>query len=140
MKIEEIVSLKFGSSADRGEDSGQALCEIMAVIRPDRREATQLALDEAGFFSYSTFGVLGRGKQKGLRFKGEETSEAAISFLPRQMFLVFVERKRLGEAISIIKKANHSGKEGRFGDGKIFVLETESVVRISTGEVGGDAL
>ncbi|MHB1606909.1 MAG: P-II family nitrogen regulator [Leptospirales bacterium] len=140
MNLEEIISLKFGSDDAHEKSDSRDLCEIMAIIRPDHRESTQKALEEAGIPSYSTFGVLGRGKQKGLRFKGEETSESAISFLPRQLFMLVVERNRIQEAVSIIKKSNQSAKGGRFGDGKIFVLKTEFAVRISSGETGGDAL
>ncbi|MDA8059453.1 MAG: hypothetical protein M0Z37_03790, partial [Nitrospiraceae bacterium] len=93
-----------------------------------------------GFLSYSTYGVLGRGRQKGLKFKGEETSQAAIQFLPRQMFMFVAKESAVNKAVEIIRKANQSGKTGQFGDGKIFVLKIENAIRISTGETGGDAI
>jgi nitrogen regulatory protein PII len=130
---EEGVEVEWGSEKD-------VLCEIMVIVRPERRQATQKALEEGGFLSYSTYGVLGRGRQKGLKFKGEETSEAAIRFLPRQMFMFVVKESSVNEAVEIIKKANQSGKKGQFGDGKIFVLKMETAIRISTGETGEDAI
>ena len=125
--------IEWGSEKD-------TLCEIMVIVRPERRQATQKALEEGGFLSYSTYGVLGRGRQKGLKFKGEETSQAAIRFLPRQMFMFVVKESSVDEAVEIIKKANQSGKKGQFGDGKIFVLKMETAIRISTGETGEDAI
>ncbi|MHB1755946.1 MAG: molybdopterin-dependent oxidoreductase [Leptospirillum sp.] len=130
---EEGVEVEWRSEKD-------VLCEIMVIVRPERRQATQKALEEGGFLSYSTYGVLGRGRQKGLKFKGEETSEAAIRFLPRQMFMFVVKESSVNEAVEIIKKANQSGKKGQFGDGKIFVLKMETAIRISTGETGEDAI
>ena len=136
------VSNKSAQIHDRNLDEDQIseLCEVMAIIRPEHRLDTQKALDEAGIVAYSTYGVLGRGRQKGLKFKGETHSDAAIQFLPRQLFMLVVEKGQLSLLVSTLLKANKTGKKGQFGDGKIFVLALENAVRISTGEVGGEAL
>ena len=122
------------------ERDNEPLCEILAIVRPERRLATQKALETAGLLAYSTYGVLGRGRQKGLKFKGETAQEAAIRFLPRQMFMMVVQETRVKEAVSVITKANQSGKSGQFGDGKIFVVRIGTALRISTGDTGGDAI
>jgi nitrogen regulatory protein PII 2 len=119
------------------------LCEILAVVRPSKRTATRQALEAAGVIGYTTYGVLGRSRQRGLKFSSPEASPAtegsAIKFLPKQLFSIVVEASRITAAVQAIMKANRTGK-GAYGDGKIFILEMDQVVRISTDERGGAAL
>lgn len=139
--VPRISAEPFPRKSPGSEDpDNEILCEIMAIVRPERREATKKALESAGILSYSTFGVLGRGRQKGLRFKGETTPEAAIRFLPRQMFMMVVRESQVQEAVSVVTIVNQSGKTGQFGDGKIFVVQVGTAFRISTGETGGEAI
>ena len=56
------------------------------------------------------------------------------------MFMMVVQETRVKEAVSVITKANQSGKSGQFGDGKIFVVRIGTALRISTGDTGGDAI
>jgi nitrogen regulatory protein PII len=119
------------------------LREIMAVVRPGRRLATRQALEAAGIVSYTAYGVLGRSRQRGLKFKSSpgdaEKEDVVIKFLPKQIFSIVVEESQVKAAVNAIIKANRTGK-GQYGDGKIFVLEAEQVIRISTDERGKHAV
>jgi nitrogen regulatory protein PII/DMSO/TMAO reductase YedYZ molybdopterin-dependent catalytic subunit len=125
-----------------GKEQG-VLREITAIVRPSRRLATRQALEAAGIVSYTTYGVLGRSRQRGLKLKSSpgsaESAEVAIKFLPKQLFSIVVEESQVKAAVNAIIKANRTGK-GQYGDGKIFVLETEQAIRISTDERGRGAL
>lgn len=115
------------------------LTEIIAILRPNKREETVQALEEAGIYSYTTCAILGRGQQRGLKFPGADGEPASIKFLPKQMFQIVVESHDAGRAIDSIIKANRTGK-GEYGDGKIFVLNMEDAVRVSTADRGVEAL
>jgi nitrogen regulatory protein P-II 2 len=60
-----------------------------------------------------------------------------VDFLPKTLIDIAVPAERTGEVIATIVKAANTGK---IGDGKIFVLPLEHVVRIRTGESGEDAI
>ena len=141
-----------GEAADLGEPVlGQTslreappcvLAEIVALLRPSRRQATRQARESAGSLAYTAVTVLGRSRQRGLRFKnekGDEATGAAIRFLPKLMVTVVVEATRVKAVVQAIMKANRTGK-GEHGDGKIFVLELSEAVRVSTDERGKEAV
>lgn len=118
------------------------LREIMAILRPGRHDATRQALEEAGVVSYTTHAVLGRSRQRGLKFKTDQAQKsegAAIKFLPKQIFSLVVEESMVKKVVNAIIKANRTGK-GQYGDGKIFVLEIDQAIRISTDERAREAL
>ncbi|MCI0526804.1 MAG: P-II family nitrogen regulator, partial [Nitrospira sp.] len=101
------------------------------------------ALETAGIVSYTVYGVLGRSRQRGLKFKsspgGAEREDVVIRFLPKQLFSIMVQESQVKAAVNAIIKANKTGK-GQYGDGKIFILETDQVIRVSTDERGRGAL
>jgi len=115
------------------------LSEVLAVLRPGKKTATRQALEEAGIVSYTTCMVLGRSRQGGLRFPSSEGSEAAIKFLPKRLFSIVIETSQVDTAIKAIMKANRTGK-GQYGDGKIFVMQIEDAIRITSDEHGEAAL
>jgi nitrogen regulatory protein P-II 1 len=80
--------------------------------------------------------VKGFGRQKGHTelYRG---AEYTVDFLPKVKVEVVVADELVEKAIDVIVKAARTGK---IGDGKIFVLPVEQVVRIRTGEVGNDAI
>jgi nitrogen regulatory protein P-II 1 len=118
----------------------EVLREIIAIVRPQKHEETRRALEGAGIVSYTTLTVLGRSRQRGLRFPSDQDKqEVAIKFLPKQLFSIVVEGSRVPSAVNAIVKANRTGK-GQYGDGKIFVLELDEVVRVSTDERGETAV
>ncbi len=130
--------------ADERRREQALLCEIMAMVRPSKRIATRKALEAAGIIGYTTYGVMGRSRQRGLKFSASEKNDPAappaIKFLPKQLFSIVVEASQVKTAVAAIITANKSGKGGQYGDGKIFVLAVDQAVRVSTDERGGAAL
>ena len=104
------------------------MVELMAIVRRNRAGATQQELARIGCQGYSRFAVLGRGRQRGLR---SEAAARGVPFLPKVLFSIVVTEGAAQETIEAIVRANQTGE---FGDGKIFVLESDEAHRISTGE------
>ncbi|MGH7273805.1 MAG: molybdopterin-dependent oxidoreductase, partial [Nitrospiria bacterium] len=119
------------------------LQEIIAILRPGKRLATRQALEAAGVVSYTVYGVLGRSRQRGLKFKSasseNKNDEVAIKFLPKELFSIVVEESMVKKAVNAIMKANTTGK-GQYGDGKIFVMDVDQALRVSTDERGKNAV
>jgi len=109
---------------------------IKAIIKPFRLQEVRQALSSIGVEGMTVTEVKGFGRQKGHTeiYRG---SEYTVDFLPKTMIEIAVAADRVGEVINTISKAANTGK---IGDGKIFVLPLEYVVRIRTGEVGREAL
>ena len=104
------------------------MVELIAIIRRNRAGATKAELARVGCAGYSQCPVLGRGRQRGLR---TQAGVEGLPFLPKVLFDVVVDEEHAQELREAIIRANQTGE---FGDGKIFVLETEASYRISTGE------
>jgi nitrogen regulatory protein P-II 1 len=110
--------------------------KIEAIIRPHKIDEVREALSETGIRGMTLTEVKGVGRQKGHTevYRG---SEYQIDFLPKIKLEVVVPDKIAETVISTIVKA---AKTGNVGDGKIFVLPVEEVVRVRTEEVGEGAL
>ena len=104
--------------------------KIEAIIRPHKLDEVREALLEAGFRGMTILEVKGVGRQKGHTevYRG---SEYQVDFLPKIKLELVVTDKRLDDALRIILKV---AKTGQVGDGKIFVLPVEEVVRVRTEE------
>lgn len=109
---------------------------IIAIIKPFKLEDVRSALTEVGVSGITTCDVQGFGRQKGHKelYRG---AEYIIDFLPKTRLEVAVADDKLDETIRAIIKAAATGK---IGDGKIFVVDQEQVIRIRTGETGENAL
>ena len=101
-------------------------------VVPEMREA----LGEAGVSGLTVTEVKGFGRQKGHTelYRG---AEYVVDFLPKLKIEAAVTDEVFDAAIEAIAKSAGTGK---VGDGKIFVVALDQVVRIRTGEVGADAL
>jgi nitrogen regulatory protein P-II 1 len=110
--------------------------KIEAIIRPHKIDEVREALSETGVRGMTLTEVKGVGRQKGHTevYRG---SEYQIDFLPKIKLEVVVPDNIAETVISTIVKA---AKTGNVGDGKIFVLPVEEVVRVRTEEVGEGAL
>jgi nitrogen regulatory protein P-II 1 len=110
--------------------------KIEAIIRHFKLEDVKNALTEEGINGMTISEVRGFGRQKGHTemYRG---TEYTVDFVPKVKVEVVVDDARLQTALDTITKAAHTGQ---IGDGKIFVEELSDVVRIRTGETGGDAL
>jgi nitrogen regulatory protein P-II 1 len=110
--------------------------KIEAIIRPHLLEAVKSALQEVGVVGMTITEVKGFGRQKG-HTETYRGSEYKIDFVPKVKIEVALPSEMVDLAIDAIMK---TAKTGKFGDGKIFVLPVEEVVRIRTGERGELAL
>ena len=110
--------------------------KIEAIIRPFKLEDVKVALVNAGIIGMTVSEVRGFGRQKGQveRYRG---SEFTVEFLQKLKVEVVVDDNKVNAVIEAIGEA---AKTGEIGDGKIFISPIDSVVRIRTGEVDGNAL
>ncbi len=109
---------------------------IIAIIKPFKLEEVKEALAAAGIEGMTVTEVKGFGRQKGHTeiYRG---SEYTVDFLPKVKLEVAVGDETAGKAVDTIVKAARTGK---IGDGKIFVVPLEEVVRIRTDERGESAV
>jgi nitrogen regulatory protein PII len=110
--------------------------KIMAIIRPNKLQVVKEALDDMGIPSMTVTEVKGRGKQKGV-IEIYRDREYCIDLLPKLEINIVVSDDEVDAIVDTIAKA---ARTGEIGDGKIFVMPVEEVVRIRTGERGHDAI
>jgi nitrogen regulatory protein P-II 1 len=110
--------------------------KIEAIIKPFKLDDIKEALNQIGIQGMTITEVKGYGRQKGHTelYRG---AEYVVDFLPKIKIEIAVSDDKVAEVIETIAKSAHTG---RIGDGKIFVLNMEDVVRIRTGERGADAI
>ena len=110
--------------------------KIEAIFKPFKLDEVREALSEIGVSGLTVTEVKGFGRQKGHTelYRG---AEYVVDFLPKVKVEVVVPDKLLDSAIDAVVKAARTGK---IGDGKIFVLPVEEVIRIRTGETGTAAI
>ncbi len=109
---------------------------IEAVVKPFKLEDIKDALSEIGITGITVSDVKGYGRQKGHSelYRG---AEYVVDFLPKNKLEVIVEDKDVDQVTSTIIEAARTGK---IGDGKIFVSDVETIIRIRTGETGSEAI
>jgi nitrogen regulatory protein PII len=109
---------------------------IIAIIKPFKLEEVKAALAEVGIEGMTVTEVKGFGRQKGHTeiYRG---SEYTVDFLPKVKIEVAVSDETAGKALDAIVG---SAKTGKIGDGKVFILPLEEVVRIRTDERGESAI
>ena len=110
--------------------------KVDAVIRPHLLDAVRNALHEVNVTGMTISEVQGYGRQKG-HTETYRGAEYQIEFIPKIKIEVVVPDEVEGAAVEAIIKTARTGK---FGDGKIFVVPLDDVVRIRTGERGEAAL
>jgi len=109
---------------------------VSAVIKPFKLDDVREALSDIGIQGVTVTEVKGFGRQKGHTelYRG---AEYVVDFLPKVKIEVAIDDDMLDQVIEAITTTANTGK---IGDGKIFVMPIEQVVRIRTGETGSDAL
>jgi len=109
---------------------------IIAIIQPHRLDAVREALTGVNVHGLTVTEVKGYGRQKGHTeiYRG---AEYLISYLPKVKIEVAIDSAISEKVVEAIRAASETGK---IGDGKIFVIDLESAVRIRTGETQADAL
>ncbi|MDR2165597.1 MAG: P-II family nitrogen regulator [Zoogloeaceae bacterium] len=110
--------------------------KIEAIIKPFKLDTVREALSEIGISGLTVTEVKGFGRQKGHTelYRG---AEYVVDFLPKIKLEIVVGDELADAAIDTIARAANTGK---IGDGKIFVMAMEEVVRIRTGETGEAAI
>lgn len=109
---------------------------VMAVIKPFKLDEVREALTALGVEGLTVTEVKGYGRQKGHTeiYRG---AEYAVSFLPKLKIEVAVAAE---VADRVVEAVSAAARTGQIGDGKIFVYDLTSAMRIRTGESGTDAL
>jgi nitrogen regulatory protein PII len=112
---------------------------IMAIVQPSRFEVVKESLTRAGVKGLTMTDAHGVGRQRGHTevYRGHEYM---VNLISKVKIEIAVEAGEVDKVVDIIMKSARSGDEGKIGDGKIFVLPLEDVVRLRTGEVGAAAL
>jgi len=109
---------------------------VMAVLKPHKLDEVREALTAAGIIGLTASEVKGFGRQRGHTeiYRG---AEYTVSFVPKVKIEVVVTDGQVEQAVEAISKAAYTGQ---IGDGKIFVYDCLSAVRIRTGENGEAAI
>jgi len=110
--------------------------KIEVIIKPFKLEDVKEALTELGVTGMTISEVKGYGRQKGHTevYRG---AEYRVEFNPKTKIELVIDSDLVEKAIESIRQA---AKTGKIGDGKIFVLPVENVMRIRTGEQGKEAI
>jgi nitrogen regulatory protein P-II 1 len=110
--------------------------KIEAIIKPFKLDEVKEGLSAIGIQGLTVSEVKGFGRQKGHTelYRG---AEYVVDFLPKVKLEVIIRDEQVADVIDAIEKA---ARTGRIGDGKIFVVPVEEVIRIRTGERGSNAV
>ncbi|MDB5716000.1 MAG: family nitrogen regulator [Sphingomonadales bacterium] len=110
--------------------------KIEAIIKPFKLDEVKEALHDVGVSGITVTEAKGFGRQKGHTelYRG---AEYVVDFLPKVKLEVVVDDDMAARVVEAIATA---AQTGRIGDGKIFVMPVESVLRIRTGETDSDAI
>ena len=109
---------------------------IVAVIKPFKVEDVKTAMKSIGVDGMTLTEAQGFGRQRGHTevYRG---AEYEVDFVPKIRLEILVDDDRADEIVTAIVE---SAQTGTIGDGKVWIVPVESVVRVRTGERGSDAL
>ena len=109
---------------------------VVAIVKPHRLDEVKEALQDLGVNGLTTTDVEGFGRQRGHTeiYRG---AEYRVDFVPKVKVEVLCDDDQVSGVVDAVAKAARTGK---IGDGKIWVVQVEQVLRIRTGEMGPDAL
>ncbi len=109
---------------------------VEAIVKPFKLDEVKEALMRVGVQGMTITEVKGFGRQKGHTelYRG---AEYTVDFLPKIKIQILLPDDKVAEAVDAILQ---NARTGKIGDGKIFVIPADEVVRIRTGEKGADAI
>ncbi|MDQ4011832.1 MAG: P-II family nitrogen regulator [Actinomycetota bacterium] len=109
---------------------------VTAIVKPFTLEDVKSALEQIGVLGMTVSEVQGFGRQKGHTevYRGAEYS---VDFVPKIRVEVVVDDMQVDKTLDVLVEAARTGK---IGDGKVWVIPVETVIRVRTGERGVDAL
>nr|7P4Y_A Chain A, GlnK2 from Methanothermococcus thermolithotrophicus [Methanothermococcus thermolithotrophicus DSM 2095]7P4Y_B Chain B, GlnK2 from Methanothermococcus thermolithotrophicus [Methanothermococcus thermolithotrophicus DSM 2095]7P4Y_C Chain C, GlnK2 from Methanothermococcus thermolithotrophicus [Methanothermococcus thermolithotrophicus DSM 2095]7P4Y_D Chain D, GlnK2 from Methanothermococcus thermolithotrophicus [Methanothermococcus thermolithotrophicus DSM 2095]7P4Y_E Chain E, GlnK2 from len=115
---------------------GSHMKKVEAIIRPERLDIVKNSLTDAGYVGMTVSEVKGRGIQGGIveRYRGREYT---VDLLPKIKIELVVKEEDVEKIIDIICE---NAKTGNQGDGKVFIIPVEEVVRVRTKERGRGAI
>ena len=107
---------------------------VTAIIKPFKLEDVKLALENLGIQGLTVSEVSGFGRQRGHTevYRG---AEYTVDLVPKVRVEVLVD-----DAAKVVEAVVEAARTGKIGDGKVWVTEVETVVRVRTGERDDDAL
>ncbi|MBM9538121.1 P-II family nitrogen regulator [Desulfobulbus alkaliphilus] len=110
--------------------------KIEAIIKPFKLDEVKDALNSIGIKGMTVSEVKGYGRQKGHTeiYRG---AEYIVDFVPKVKLEVIVDSTLVDQVVDTIIQVTRTGK---IGDGKIFILPVEHVIRVRTGETGSEAV
>ena len=109
---------------------------VIAIIREDKFESVKQALEKDSYFGMTVSEVSGRGRQKGIPLQSR-VGEYRVDLLPK----IRIELVVLDEDVdTVIDDIVSNARTGEVGDGKIFILSVEGVVRVRTGDKDESAI
>ena len=110
--------------------------KIEAIIKPFKLDDVKQGLSDLGVKGMTVTEVKGFGRQRGHKevYRG---AEYQVDFISKIKIEIVIESDLMPEAVKTIQEKAHTGE---IGDGKIFVIPIEEVIRIRTGETGKDAI
>jgi nitrogen regulatory protein P-II 1 len=109
---------------------------VTAVIKPHRLEDVRDALRAFGVLGMTASEVQGYGRQAG-KTEVYRGAEYTVAFVPKVRLEVLVESDDVDDIVNVMVK---SARTGKIGDGKVWAVPVDRLVRVRTGESGNDAL
>ncbi|WP_447003822.1 P-II family nitrogen regulator [Saccharothrix isguenensis] len=109
---------------------------VTAIIKPFTLDDVKASLEQLGVLGMTVSEVQGYGRQKGHTevYRG---AEYAVDFVPKLRIEVLVDDAAVEKTLDAVVEAARTGK---IGDGKVWVTQVDTVIRVRTGERGSDAL
>ncbi|MBP2666254.1 MAG: nitrogen regulatory protein [Firmicutes bacterium] len=104
---------------------------VRAIVRPEKKDELLAELSVAGFHAATVVDVVGRGKQKGIKF-----GDIVYDEIPKTLVMMAVPDEQKDAVVGVVLRYARSGEQGAFGDGKIFVTSVEEAYTVSSGELG----
>jgi ammonium transporter len=131
-----VVEYQASGATTGVYDADNKITKLEIITNESKFESLKKALNSIGITGMTVFDVFGYGMQKGhsTYYRGVETE---ADLLPKIRVEVVVSTVPVQEVVDAARKALYTGN---IGDGKIFIYNVENVIRVSTGDVGKEAL
>ena len=112
---------------------------VTAIIKPHQLDEVKEALEAFGIQGMTISEAQGYGRQRGHSevYRG---AEYAVDFVPKSRVEILVDDMDASSVVDVILKSARTGRTGRIGDGKVWVMPVEDVARVRTGERGIEAI
>ncbi len=109
---------------------------VVAIVKPFKVDDVKTAVQDFGVHGLTVTEVQGFGRQRGHTevYRG---AEYVIDFVPKMKLEILVAD---GDAPGVAAKVVEAARTGKIGDGKVWIIPVDDVIRIRTGEAGTDAL